>query len=105
MIEWRVSWCEGTLRKYRYYKDDFKAILHHIKNLKTFGIFYGASLCFRDRKFSNAYVPIGGCDSLLGLTYHASRFGKPKEYWVGLIQKAKTEVNQSSSCIKGENKK
>ena len=99
MTEWRVSWCEGTKRRYAYYKDDYKAILRHIKNLKTIGIFYGASLCFRDKKFSDAYVPIGGCDSLLGLTYHANRFGKPKEYWEGLIKKAKTEIAQLSLHI------
>ena len=45
--KWRVSWLERNHKKYRYYKNDAKAINHHIRNLYKYGIFGGASLAFR----------------------------------------------------------
>ena len=97
-IEWRVSWFEGKYKKTRYYTDDYKAIKHHVQNLKKFGIMMGgAQLYFRKTEFSKTYVPVGGMDCLLGLTYRADALGKPTEYWTGLIAKAKIEVSHGDS--------
>jgi hypothetical protein len=103
IIEWRVSWFEGIYKKTKYYSDDYKAIKHHIQNLKKFGIMLGgAQLYFRDKNFSKTYVPVGGMDCLLGLTYRANALGKSNEYWVNLIQKAKTEVSQSEFVLESK---
>ena len=98
IIEWRVSWFEGVYKKSKYYSDDYKAIRHHIQNLREFGVIMGgAQLYFRDKNFSKTYVPVGGMDCLLGLTYRPNALGKPVNYWKGLIAKAKAETLQSSS--------
>ena len=86
--KWRVSWLQGNRLQYRYYRDDFRAIEHHIKNLKKYGVFGGAMLAFRLKGY-DGFVPVGGCDSLLGLTHRVEFLGKKREYWENLIQKAK----------------
>lgn len=102
MKKWRVTHYEGTRNKYYYTNDDFKAIKRHIENLGKHGLFGGARLYFRIPDYKrvgllNYYLPVGGCDCLLGLTYRPSFLGKSKEYWEGLIKKAKAEVRLSDS--------
>lgn len=102
MKKWRVTHFVRNRTKYYYTDDDFKAIKRHIENLVTYGIFGGARLFFRVPYYkqvgiTNFYLPVGGCDCLLGLTYRRKFLDKPKEYWESLIKKAKAEVRRSDS--------
>jgi len=98
--KWRVTWFEGNRKQFKYYKDDVKAINHHIKNLKTYGSFLsGAGLAFRIKGYAS-FAPVGGCDCLLGLTHRVSFLGKPREYWEKLIQDGKKMIvdGEESQC-------
>jgi len=89
--KWRVSWLEGNRMQYRYYRTDYKAIKHHLNNLRKSGVFGGAMLAFRIKGY-NSFAPVGGCDSILGLTHGVTFLGKTREYWEKLIQRAKKEI-------------
>ena len=90
---WRVSWLKGTRLQYRYYKTDYSAIKKHIQNLYNAGIFGGAMLCFKMKEY-DSFVPVGGCDSLLGLTHRPVFLGKPREYWEKMIAQVKHEIRE-----------
>lgn len=92
---WRVGWFERNKRKYRYYKTDYHAIKKHLENGKKYGLFEGGcTLDFRVKGYFS-FVPVGGCDHILGLTYGTKFLGKPKEYWQSLLQKIREEIQDS----------
>jgi len=96
---WRVSNIENNRMRHRYYKNDYSAIKQHVTNLRKYGVFGGSQLMFRLKGY-NSFVPVGGCDSLLGLTHNSIFLYKPKEYWEKLIQKAKEETRiKLSLCV------
>ena len=105
--KWRVTWIEGDHKKFKYYKADDKAINHHIKNMVKYGAFLsGAELAFRIKGYTG-FVPVGGCDCLLGLTHRGEFLGKPRVYWENLIREAKklaavSKEESSFSTIKRE---
>ncbi len=94
--KWRVSWLIGNRFQYRYYDTDYAALLKHIENLHRYGIMGGARLHFRAAFYGDPsggvnYLPVGGCDFLLGLTYRLTFLGRSKESWEDLITKARAE--------------
>ena len=92
---WRVGWFEGNRRKYRYYKTDYRALKKHIENLTKYGwLLSGCTLGFKVKGYFS-YAPVGGNDSILGLTYGTSFLGKPRSYWKALYQKIRDEVQTS----------